>query len=70
MGPKVLTDYVKSWAASEGKDFVAPPSGGGAGGSKGGASAGKTISASELDGMTPAEKAKFFAKNPGIQVTT
>jgi len=36
MGPKVLGDYVKTWAGSEGKDFVAPASGGGAGGSKGG----------------------------------
>lgn len=34
MGPKVLADYVKTWAASEGKDFVAPPSGGGAAGGK------------------------------------
>ena len=30
MGPKVLGDYVKSWAASDGKDFVSPPTGGGA----------------------------------------
>jgi hypothetical protein len=35
MGPKVLGDFVKSWAGSEGKDFVAPASGGGATGSKG-----------------------------------
>jgi len=34
MGPKVLADFVKSWAASDGKDFVAPPSGGGATGGK------------------------------------
>ena len=70
MGPKMLADYVKSWAASEGKDFVAPPSGGGAAGAKGGgAGAGKTISAQELDAMTPEQKAKFFAKNPGVTVT-
>jgi hypothetical protein len=30
MGPKVLADYVKSWAASEGKAFVSKPQGGGA----------------------------------------
>lgn len=34
MGPKVLADFVKGWAASEGKDFVTPPSGGGARGSE------------------------------------
>ena len=34
MGPKVLGDFVKSWAASEGKDFVTPPSGGGSRGSE------------------------------------
>jgi len=36
MGPKVVHDFVKSWAAGDGKDFVAPPSGGGAGGGKSG----------------------------------
>ena len=30
MGPKVLADFVKGWAASDGKDFVTPPQGGGA----------------------------------------
>lgn len=35
MGPKMLGDYVKGWAASEGKDFVTPPKGGGAGGQSG-----------------------------------
>jgi hypothetical protein len=28
MGPKVLADFVKGWAASDGKDFVTPPKGG------------------------------------------
>lgn len=67
MGPKVLGDYVKAWASSEGKDFVAPPSGGGASGSKGGGG-GKTIAATELDNMTPKEKASYFRKNPGVSV--
>lgn len=39
MGPMPVAEHVKRWAAGEGKDFVAPPSGGGAkpgsGGSKG-----------------------------------
>ena len=30
MGPKVLGDYVKAWAAGEGAAFVSPPKGGGA----------------------------------------
>jgi hypothetical protein len=68
MGPKVLTDYVKSWAASEGKDFVAPPSGGGASGSKGGTGGGKTVSADQLATMTPQEKAAFYKANPGVKV--
>lgn len=37
MGPLPLADHVKRWAASEGKAFVTPPSGGGArGGETGG----------------------------------
>lgn len=68
MGPKVLADYVKSWAASEGKDFVAPPSGGGAAGSKGGTSAGaKTMTRTEFDGLTP--EAKVKAAREGVTLT-
>lgn len=33
MGPKALADHVKHWAAGEGKSFVSPSKGGGAGGS-------------------------------------
>lgn len=33
MGPKPLADHVTHWAASVGKAYVTPPSGGGAGGS-------------------------------------
>jgi hypothetical protein len=59
MGPKVLGDYVKSWAGSEGKDFVAPPSGGGAGGSKGGGGTGaRTIPRAEFEGMAPDARMK------------
>jgi hypothetical protein len=35
MGPKMLGDFVKGWAASDGKDFVTPPAGGGARGRDG-----------------------------------
>jgi hypothetical protein len=68
MGPKFIGDYAKSWAASEGKDFVSPPSGGGAKGGNGNAAGGKTIAASELEAMTPEAKAKFFKANPGVVV--
>jgi hypothetical protein len=37
MGPKMLGDYVKAWAASEGSAFVTPAQGGGAKGNTGGA---------------------------------
>lgn len=68
MGPKVLADYVKSWAASEGKDFVAPPSGGGAGGSKGGNGPGaKTMSRADFDAMAP--DAKIKAAREGVKLT-
>lgn len=67
MGPKVLGDFVKGWAAGEGKAFVAPPSGGGAKGSDT-ATKGKTIAAADLESMTPEAKAKFFRDNPGVTV--
>ena len=63
MGPKVLTDYVKSWAASEGKDFVAPPSGGGAGGSKGG---GVGPAKGNLGGTPQERMAAIKAKFPDL----
>lgn len=69
MGRFPLGDYVKRWAASDGKDFVSPPSGGGARGNDRGAQGGKTVSAKDLDSMTPQAKAKFFADNPGVTVT-
>jgi hypothetical protein len=70
MGLFPLPDYVKRWAAGEGKDFVQPPTGGGARGNDRGSSiGGKTVSAKDLEAMTPREKAQFFAKNPGVVVT-
>lgn len=63
MGPKVLTDYVKGWAASEGKDFVAPPSGGGAGGSKGG---GAGPAKGNLGGTPQERMAAIKAKFPDL----
>lgn len=45
-------------------------SGAGGVGADGGAGAGKTIAASELDKKTPQEKAAFFKANPGVKITT
>lgn len=68
MGDKPLPDYVKSWAASEGKDFVAPPSGGGASGAKGGGSAGaKTMTRGEFEALAP--EAKVKAAREGVKLT-
>lgn len=51
-----LTDFVKTWAASDGKPFIAAPNnqGGGAGGGAGGGSAG----GKKISEMSAAEKAK------------
>lgn len=69
MGPMPLPEYVKRWAAGDGKSFVSPPKGGNAKGNERGSGGGKTVSEKELAGMTPQAKAKFFADNPGITVT-
>lgn len=57
MGPKVLGDFVKGWAASDGKDFVTPPSGGGAKGNDSG-SKGATMKRADFDGLNPVAKAE------------
>lgn len=57
MGPKVLGDFVKGWAASDGKDFVTPPKGGGAGGNDR-ANNGTTMKRSDFDRLDPAEQRK------------
>lgn len=58
MGPMPLADHVKRWVASEGKDFVTPPSGGGAKGNDRGAGA-KQVTRSEFDGMSQSDRAEF-----------
>jgi hypothetical protein len=69
MGPKVLGDYVKGWAATEGKAFVDPGRGGGAQGNDGKKNmGGKIVAASELETMSPQEKAAYFKANPGVTV--
>jgi hypothetical protein len=58
MGPMPLADHVKRWVASEGKDFVTPPSGGGAKGNDRG-SAPKQVTRSEFDAMSQPDRAEF-----------
>jgi hypothetical protein len=68
MGPKMVQDFVKSWASGDGKDFVSAPAGGGAQGSRGGNAAGaKTMSRAEFDGLTP--EARVKAAREGVTLT-
>lgn len=70
LGPMGIGEAVKRWAAGdEGKAFVSPPKGEGALGNDRGAGVGKTVSAKELEAMTPQAKAEFFVKNPGVKVS-
>lgn len=58
MGPLSLGDHVKRWVASEGKDFVTPPSGGG---SRGGSGAG---TGKKWATMTSQEKVDLRRSDP------
>jgi len=58
MGPVNLTEHVKRWASSEGKDFVTQPSGGG---SKGGSGSGPQKKWGEL---SSSEKVSLHRSNP------
>ena len=57
MGPKMLGDYVKGWAAQDGKDFVTPPKGGGAGGNDH-PHTGTTMKRSDFEKLDPAAQQK------------
>jgi hypothetical protein len=67
MGPRLLADFVKVWTASKGKDYVTPPQGGGAKGNDR-PTQGGSISAQDLEAMTPQEKAVYFKANPNVKV--
>lgn len=57
MGPKVLGDFVKGWAAQDGKDFVTPPKGGDArGNDRPGQTA--TMKRSDFERLTPEQQHK------------
>jgi hypothetical protein len=58
MGPMAPAEYVKRWAADEGRDFVTMPSGGGATGGNG------TGGSKKWSDMNPAEKVALRRENP------
>lgn len=60
MGPKLVPDFVKSWAAGDGKVFVAPAQGGGAKGSDS-AKSGATMKRAEFDKLPPDQRQKAIA---------
>jgi DNA repair exonuclease SbcCD ATPase subunit len=64
MGPKVLGDYVKSWAAGEGAAFVSPAKGGGA---NGGGEGGKGKSTGSLTGSKEERKAALKQRFPDLE---
>lgn len=64
MGPKPLSDFIKGWAASEGKAFVTPAEGGGAKGSQS-QNGGKV--AGNLGGTREERVAALKAKFPDLQ---
>lgn len=66
MGPKVLGDFVKGWAASDGKDFVTPPAGGGAKGNDRPAQ-GASMKRADFEKLDPAGKMK--AVQDKVQLT-
>jgi hypothetical protein len=64
MGPKMLGDYVKQWAAGEGAAFVSKPQGGGLkGGDNGGA---KPAPKGDLAGSKDDRKAALKARFPDL----
>jgi hypothetical protein len=60
MGPKVLADFVKGWAASDGKDFVTPPQGGGAKGNDR-PTTGKSMTRAQFEQLDAAAKASAMS---------
>lgn len=65
MGPKVLGDFVKGWAAQDGKDFVTPPKGGDARG--GDRSGGQHQPKGNLAGTPTERKQALAARFPELK---
>lgn len=64
MGPKMLGDYVKQWAAGEGAAFVSKPQGGGLKGGDGGGA--KPAPKGDLAGSKDDRKAALKARFPDL----
>lgn len=64
MGPKMLGDYVKAWAAGEGAAFVSKPQGGGLKGGDGGG--GKPAPKGDFAGSKDDRKAAIKARFPDL----
>ena len=64
MGPKVLGDFIKGWAAQDGKDFVTPPKGGDARG--GDRSSNPTQPKGNLAGTKEERQAALAARFPEL----
>lgn len=64
MGPVDVSQFVKRWAASEGKDFVTPPAGGGAKGKDDGKTPEKNPWAKETHNLT--EQARILQSDPAL----
>lgn len=60
MGPKLVADFVKGWAATEGKEFVTPAAGGGAPGSQTG-KPGTTMKRDQFLAQPVVEQQKMLA---------
>lgn len=67
MGPMALADHVKRWAAGEGKDFVSPPSGGGAKGNPGSPGA-RTMTRTDFLKLPPEQQHKLVVVDR-VQIT-
>lgn len=65
MGPKVLGDYVKAWAASEGAAFVTKPQGAGVKGGEGNGT--PTTPKGDLAGSKDDRKAALKARFPDLE---
>ncbi len=62
MGPQPIGDYVKRWVSGdEGKAFVSPAKGGGAGGSTGGS---PSITKDQFDAMDTKARTELFRSDP------
>ena len=69
LGEMSLGDYLKRFLATDGKDFVSPPKGGGASGNdRGTGGTGKTLTRTEFEALNTVQRAK--AMKEGVTLTS